>query len=531
MNNGTTLYLRAIRGPVLLITIGILFAIHQAGVFPIQRTWPLILIVAGLVILAERLSAAPQGTPSNPQPQSPPYPNPQAGYYRPGRAGRFLARRSVAGPLVVIFIGILFLLQTLSPGFSIGRIAANYWPYVLIAWGAVQVIEVSVYAARGRLAQNYLTSGGGAWVLVGLICLFGSGMFAFQRPDHWWYHGYRSRIAVFGPEHDYAVPPIQKPVGSAPHITIEGFRGDAKISGTSGTMLLVSGHKAIHAMDSSNADRANRTTPVEVIVRGDEVTVRCNEYGDQNKIPVTTDLQLTVPSAASIQFDGSGGDVNVSSIAGDVRLAGRGGDIELQKVGGKVTIDGHYEGMIALRDISQPIHVDNMGTHLDLQRVPGEVKIDRGMLSAQNVVGPVKLNTNATDVNLQNFSEGLELSVDRGDVNVQPSQMPLSTMNIHTRSGDIDLHLPKNAMFSIAANAKRGDIENDFGEALAQQDNGQGARLQGAIGTGPDITLTTDRGTITVRSTAVGKSEGASNKGQTSNGRKGPAPAGNEVSL
>ncbi len=529
MNNRGSLYLRTIRGPILMITVGILFAIHQAGVFPISRTWPLILIVAGIVILAERLSGAPQGAPSNPQqPQAPPYATPQSAYARARRPGGFLTRRSVAGPLVIILIGILFLLQTLSPTFSIVRIAAHYWPYVLIAWGCVQLIEVSVYAARGKLAPTY---GGGGWWLVVLICLFGSGMFEFQQHNHWWYHsGYRSGIAVFGPERDYVVPAIQRVVGSSPHIVIMGFRGDTRISGTVGTNLLVSGQKAIRAMSVSNADRANRTTPVEVIVRGNEVTIRCSEYGDQDKIPVTTGIQLTVPTSASIQFDGLGGDVNLASIAGDVRLTGRGGDIQLQKIGGKVTVDGHYEGMISLRDISQPIHVDNMGTHLDLQGVPGQVKIDRGTLSAQNVVGPVKLNTDATDVTLQNFSEGLELSVDRGDINVQPAQTPLSTMNIHTRSGDIDLHLPQNAMFTIAADAMRGDIENEFGEALTERENGHGARLQGAIGTGPDIKLTTDRGTITVRSTAV-RSTDSSKKNLKTDEQEEPAPVGNEVSL
>jgi hypothetical protein len=53
------LYAQAIRGPLILITLGILFAIHQAGVIPFSRTWPLIIIVIGLVKLAERLLTQP----------------------------------------------------------------------------------------------------------------------------------------------------------------------------------------------------------------------------------------------------------------------------------------------------------------------------------------------------------------------------------------------------------------------------------------------------------------------------------------
>lgn len=59
MNNRRALFAQAIRGPILLITIGILFAIHQAGVLPIYRSWPLILIVIGLMKLIERTVAPP----------------------------------------------------------------------------------------------------------------------------------------------------------------------------------------------------------------------------------------------------------------------------------------------------------------------------------------------------------------------------------------------------------------------------------------------------------------------------------------
>ena len=66
MNGRGALYLQAIRGPILLITIGILFAIHQAGILPFSRTWPLIIIVIGLMKLFERMALprpVPQAVP------------------------------------------------------------------------------------------------------------------------------------------------------------------------------------------------------------------------------------------------------------------------------------------------------------------------------------------------------------------------------------------------------------------------------------------------------------------------------------
>jgi hypothetical protein len=60
MNSRTALYVQAIRGPVLLVTAGVLFAIHQAGVLSFSRTWPLLIIVIGIMKLLER-AWAPAG--------------------------------------------------------------------------------------------------------------------------------------------------------------------------------------------------------------------------------------------------------------------------------------------------------------------------------------------------------------------------------------------------------------------------------------------------------------------------------------
>lgn len=71
MNNRRALFAQAIRGPILLITIGVLFAMHQAGALSIYRSWPSILIVIGLMKLLERTVAPPLATYPPPQPGGP----------------------------------------------------------------------------------------------------------------------------------------------------------------------------------------------------------------------------------------------------------------------------------------------------------------------------------------------------------------------------------------------------------------------------------------------------------------------------
>lgn len=64
-----SLYAQAIRGPVVLMTVGALFALHQSAGISFGRTWPLIIIVFGLVKLFERMLTPAAG----PYPQQPPY--------------------------------------------------------------------------------------------------------------------------------------------------------------------------------------------------------------------------------------------------------------------------------------------------------------------------------------------------------------------------------------------------------------------------------------------------------------------------
>ncbi len=77
--NGDRSLFRAIRGPVTLIVLGGLFALNNFTEYRFSETWPVLLIVFGLLSLLARGSAAPPppyGYP--PQPGYPPPPYPQA---------------------------------------------------------------------------------------------------------------------------------------------------------------------------------------------------------------------------------------------------------------------------------------------------------------------------------------------------------------------------------------------------------------------------------------------------------------------
>lgn len=446
--------------------------------------------------------------------------------------------RSITGPLVLILLGTVFLMHTLSPSIQIFDLIGRYWPWLLIGWGTVGLLEaVLQFSSGGAMPVRPVSTG--SWFLVLLVCFLGLAAYQFRRPDAWWHQmGFERGIEAFGEEHEYSLPTLQKTVGRKPHIVIENFRGDAKITGSDRQDITLSGHKMIRTMNTADADRGNEATPIELVNKGDTVVIRCNQDRFSSRGTLTTNLELEVPKDASLEATGSRGDFDVSALTGDVDISsenaglrlqdiagrvkidtrrsdlirctsvqgtvdlrGHGQDVELTRIGGQVTISGSYSGSLALHELAKPVRVENLRTEFDVQQVPGEIRLERGSISMRNVIGPTRLTTRTTDVTLEGFSNGLNLTADHGDIELRPGHVPLGRIDVHTKAGNIEVDMPQSAGFALKASTDRGEISSEFGNALEQTAHGRGARLEGSVGQGPDVSLVTNRGRITLRKT------------------------------
>lgn len=73
MNGGDRSVARAVRGPLVLITVGVLFALNNFTRYGFDQTWPVLLIVFGLLSLLARSAQPPRRT-VPPIPPRQPYP-------------------------------------------------------------------------------------------------------------------------------------------------------------------------------------------------------------------------------------------------------------------------------------------------------------------------------------------------------------------------------------------------------------------------------------------------------------------------
>ncbi|MGJ5813950.1 LiaI-LiaF-like domain-containing protein [Paludibaculum fermentans] len=63
--NTSYMLVRAVRGPILLIALGSLMALHKFQDISFTKTWPVLLILLGLMKLFERMALSASATPAS----------------------------------------------------------------------------------------------------------------------------------------------------------------------------------------------------------------------------------------------------------------------------------------------------------------------------------------------------------------------------------------------------------------------------------------------------------------------------------
>ena len=455
-----------------------------------------------------------------------------------------MRRGSIVAPIILILIGGVFLLNNIRPEFSVLDTLASYWPFILIAWGVLRLAEILISAARQPHPQPGFQPGsphgvsGGEWVLIVFLCLLGSGAFFVKRhAGNWSPNSIRSKIiGDFGDAFDYPIEEKKVATGKAPRVLIENFRGNARVVGTDASEVKVSGRKTVRALQQADADDANRRSPIELSNQNELVVIRMNQDRAPGDRTLASDLEISVPRGSTVEGRGRYGDFDISELGGNVEITsdnagvrvqnigggvrvdlrksdliravnvkgpvevkGRGQNVEMENIEGPVTITGAHSGDLQFRNLAKPLRFDEDRTNLRVEKTPGQIRMARGYFRGTNLVGPVQLTARSKDVEISGFTQSLDLSIERGDIDLRPTHMPLSKMDVRTGNGEVSLALPAGSKFDLRATVQKGEAQNEFGDPIRAETSGRGATLRGGAGDGPAIVLNADHGSVIVR--------------------------------
>jgi DUF4097 and DUF4098 domain-containing protein YvlB len=173
--------------------------------------------------------------------------------------------------------------------------------------------------------------------------------------------------------------------------------------------------------------------------------------------------------------------------------------VQLENIAGEVTVKGEYSGTLEFQTLARSLHFQSEKSDFRVEGVPGTIKMDSSDLTLRNVIGPVHFSTTSRDIDATDITNGLELSLRRGDINVTQTKSPLPKMDLHTDSGNLTVAIPEKAGFDLDGKTGRGEASNDFGDPLKAEQDGRSSTIRGKQGTGPEIRISTDRGELTVK--------------------------------
>lgn len=442
--------------------------------------------------------------------------------------------RSLAGPVVLIVIGIFFLLGNMHILYwhDLGHWFAHFWPVLLILWGIIKLVE---YQQANRSGTRPPGIGAGGVLLV--IFLVAAGLIATSASNFDWgqirdqMHIEGADLPWWGHTYDYNADLQQNfPAGSS--LRVNSTRGAINLSTSSDNRLHLTVHKRISAESEEDAVKWDKSTQPQINVSGQTVTVNANTQGAGDHW-VSSDLDIAVPRKASVVVSTSHGDISimgrdgnadvtsqngdvsvtdlngsltldlqhssarVSQVSSDVTVQGRANDVSIEDVKGTVHLDGDFMESVKLSRIAKPVSFKSTRTNMDLSQLSGYLNLDSGDLEATNVVGPFRLRTRSKDIMLNGISNDVHVQNENGAVEVHVNK--LGGLDIKNAKGDIRIFLPAKTGFQLEASARDGEIQTDFNDLKITNGDEHSSANGSVNGGGPRMTLENEHGTIEIR--------------------------------
>lgn len=228
---------------------------------------------------------------------------------------------------------------------------------------------------------------------------------------------------------------------------------------------------------------------VSVHVQQAPVTIIAN-HGDVEANDITGPL--------TVHINKSDSSLSAHNDRGGITLEGRAMDLTLSDIAGPVSLSGEFFGTVHLERSGSPVHLHTGRIDLELGRVDGNLELTQNAdLTADGIVGPVTVNTRNRNVRMERVSGTVSITNRNGSVTLSATP-PLADITVQNRTGEVNVTLPTNAGFSLDAGTIDGDLTNDFG--LNPTEDHDRSRVTGTVGSGgPAVHLETTQADLSVQ--------------------------------
>jgi DUF4097 and DUF4098 domain-containing protein YvlB len=242
---------------------------------------------------------------------------------------------------------------------------------------------------------------------------------------------------------------------------------------------------------------------VEVTAHRGDISVT-QRAGDVKVISQRGDVTLD-QVMGNVNVSTKKGSLHASNVSGNLAADGRLDDLALDTIAGTVFITADIFGDTRLSKLQKGVTIRTSRTDLQFAKLNGDLMMDSGDLQGDGLEGPISLSTKTKDVNLRNWKGDIHINDDNGDINLESSSAAaLGNLELTTHHGDVHLRLPPKANFQYQVVTRHGDISSDFENVQAESHTGASSAT-GTVGKGGvKINVTSDTGDI-----EISKAEGS----------------------
>jgi len=210
---------------------------------------------------------------------------------------------------------------------------------------------------------------------------------------------------------------------------------------------------------------------------------------------------ITGPVISHINNGGSS--FSAHSVTGPVSVQGHARDLSFSDINGTVTAEGEFFGSTHIERVRDNLRFHTSRTDFRLARLDGEAEISPNAdLSADQVQGPLTLATRNRNITLDRVSGDISVTNRNGAIDLT-SAAPLGNITVENRNGSVNLTMPEQAGFILQADTTNGNAENDFGLNVEGGDSNR-RTMNGTFGKGgPLVRITTSQGDVAVKRASV----------------------------
>ncbi len=405
----------------------------------------------------------------------------------------FAVERKPRSPLVgmlLIIVGVLFLVARFQPALNALQVYGRYWILLLAVYASVELVRYYSHRQTEGPPPRVFTP---MRVLVVLLIVFTgvlanraaskpSVLSALRLPA--FLSGLRD--SVVGETYAFTDQlVVSADIRRGMKVTINNSYGSVKVTGGA-SALKATLVKGVRGWSQDDARKVADRIQLLINQSGDELTITTNR--DQVDGQFTTDIQVDLPSYASVaitdsygsitatgiqegltvkasygqaELNGIKGDVNlalnyyyditasnmdgdltvtgarnarISNLAGALNLSGRNGAVDLREISGEVHVDAPFS-RIAAQGIDQSAELKTEHKSVDVSRAEDvTVNAPHSDVHARNIGGDLRIVSSNSSIQLASIAGDLQVDAEQCSVNVEDVR---GAVVIKTSHGDV----------------------------------------------------------------------------------------------